>query len=90
VFKGCSGLTSVTIPSSVTSIGSEAFYDCSGLTSVHVEAATPPTLSSNTFEGNAAGRRFYVPANPATVVDDYKAALQWIYYKDFIFAEGEP
>ena len=35
-FKGCSGLTSVTIPDSVTSIGSDAFYGCSGLTSVHI------------------------------------------------------
>ena len=38
-FYGCSGLTSVTIPNSVTSIGYEAFYGCSGLTSV--------TLNSN-------------------------------------------
>ena len=33
-FDGCSGLTSVEIPSSVTSIGGSAFRDCSGLTSV--------------------------------------------------------
>ncbi len=32
-FKDCSGLTSLTIPSGVTSIGGDAFYDCSGLTS---------------------------------------------------------
>ena len=35
-FNGCSGLTSVTIPNSVTSIGNEAFNGCSGLTSVSI------------------------------------------------------
>ncbi len=35
-FYRCSGLTSVTIPNSVTSIGSSAFSDCSGLTSVSI------------------------------------------------------
>ena len=33
-FYGCSGLTSLTIPSGVTSIGKRAFYGCSGLTSL--------------------------------------------------------
>ena len=35
-FSDCSGLTSVTIPNSVTSIGNSAFYGCSGLTSVTI------------------------------------------------------
>ena len=35
-FADCSGLTSVTIPNSVTSIGTYAFYRCSGLTSVTI------------------------------------------------------
>ena len=34
VFYGCSGLTSLTLPSSVTSIGNYAFTGCSGLTSL--------------------------------------------------------
>ena len=35
-YSGCSGLTSVTIPNSVTSIGYSAFAGCSGLTSVEI------------------------------------------------------
>jgi len=35
-FSGCTGLTSVTIPNSVTSIGKSAFSYCSGLTSVTI------------------------------------------------------
>ena len=35
-FYGCSGLTSITIPNSVTSIGSPAFSFCSGLTSITI------------------------------------------------------
>jgi hypothetical protein len=35
-FRDCTGLTSVTIPNSVTSIGSSAFSSCTGLTSVSI------------------------------------------------------
>jgi hypothetical protein len=35
-FSGCSGLTSLTIPNSVTTIGNYAFSGCSGLTSLTI------------------------------------------------------
>ena len=47
-FYGCSGLTSVTIPNSVTTIGNSAFYYCSGLTSVTIPNSVT-SIGSNAF-----------------------------------------
>ena len=47
-FEKCSGLTSVTIPNSVISIGSRAFYDCSGLTSMTIPNSVI-TIGSGAF-----------------------------------------
>ena len=44
-FYGCSGLTSVTIPNSVTSIGGAAFSGCSDLTSVTINSNTIASTS---------------------------------------------
>ena len=46
-FEYCSGLTSVTIPNSVTSIGKRVFSGCSGLTSIKVESGNPVYDSRN-------------------------------------------
>lgn len=49
-FLDCTGLTSVTIPNSVTSIGTMAFYDCTGLYTIVSLNPTPPTCAnSNSF-----------------------------------------
>ena len=49
-FSGCSGLTSVTIPDSVTSIGPSAFSGCSGLTSVAIPDSVT-SIGSSAFYG---------------------------------------
>ena len=49
-FWGCTGLTSVTIPNSVTSIGGYAFWGCTGLTSVTIPNSVT-SIGSSAFQG---------------------------------------
>ena len=49
-FYSCSGLTSVTIGNSVTSIGSNAFSSCSGLTSVTIPNSVT-SIGASAFSG---------------------------------------
>ena len=46
-FYECMGLTSVTLPAGVTSIGPMAFYNCGGLKTILVSAANPAYSSLN-------------------------------------------
>jgi len=49
-FYGCAGLTSVTIPNYVTSIGEAAFQKCTGLTSVIIGNSVT-TIKNLAFDG---------------------------------------
>ncbi|MBR1403937.1 MAG: leucine-rich repeat protein [Treponema sp.] len=49
-FFGCYGLTSITIPDTVASIGSQAFYGCRGLTSITIPA-TVTSIGEYVFGG---------------------------------------
>ena len=72
IFYGCSGLTSLTIPSSVTSIGNWAFDDCSGLTSIYVYPENLPELGTGIFNGcDAKNCTVYVPKG---TYDAYKSS----------------
>ena len=48
-FSFCSGLTSITIPSSVTSLGEDCFSNCSGLTSITIPSSVT-SLGWDCFE----------------------------------------
>ena len=50
VFWGCTGLTSITLPNSLTSTGTHTFYNCSNLTSVTLPN-TINTIDSCAFYG---------------------------------------
>ena len=78
-FRGCSGLTNITIPNSVTSIYNYAFYNCSSLTKVNMLPITPPTILNNTLDDTV--QSIYVPAQCG---ETYKTATNWNAYADKI------
>ena len=49
--RPCSGLTSLTLPAGITSIGEYAFRGCSGLTSIYVYSEKVPKMGTDVFKG---------------------------------------
>jgi hypothetical protein len=74
-----SSMTTLTLPPSVSSIGTSAINGCSSLTSVTVQATTPPALAASppAFTGCAALASILVPS---ASVAAYKAATGWSDY----------
>ena len=61
-FYGCTALQSIILPESLQTIGWEAFYGCP-LQDITCLAATPPAISSNTFDSDTyANATLHVPA----------------------------
>jgi hypothetical protein len=87
VLSGCSGLTSVTIPSSVTSIGYEAFYGCSGLTDVYCYAKNVPQTNYYVFDYSPIGSAtLHVPAES---VELYKTTSPWNKFGTIVPIDGD-
>ena len=77
-FYGCTGLTSITIPNGVTSIGDNAFNGCDRIKDVYAYPTQPPTIYANTFT-------YYVNDNATlhTIIGckkDYEEASYWKYF----------
>ena len=67
-FRGCSGLTSITIPNGVTSIGFEAFRGCSGLTSITLPDSVT-SIGNAAFQGCTELTSIIIPDSVTSIGD---------------------
>ena len=68
-FYGCSGLTSLTLPSGVTSIGNYTFYGCRGLTSLTLPSSVT-SIGNDAFTGCSGLTSMTLPSG-VTSIGDY-------------------
>lgn len=68
VFYGCSGLTSLTLPSSVTSIGRGAFYGCWKLTSLTIPSGVT-SIGYSAFRGCSGLTNLTIPSSVTSIGD---------------------
>jgi len=97
------GITDVTLPSTLTAIGMDAFGECDNIETITCDATTPPTLADTGDESYVFyANDFTDPNNPVTIpiatitaiyvpaasVTTYKAAAGWSDYADKIQAQA--
>jgi hypothetical protein len=68
-FDGCSGLTSITIPSSVTSLGNKCFSGCYGLTSITIPSSVT-LLGGGCFQGCSGLTSITIPSSVTSLGGD--------------------
>lgn len=73
-FNHCTSLTGMKIPSTVTNIGTGAFWGCNRITSITFVGNTPPTLPSTSFDDLPSDYVIYVPY---AALSTYQVAYSW-------------
>ena len=81
-FANCPNLKSVSLPSSLSSIGDKAFSDCRALATLEVRMRRPLVIGASTFR-NCGTARLLVPKGKK---GDYLSANVW---KDFATIEEQ-
>ena len=66
-FENCKSLTSVEIPSGVTSIGDMAFFDCESLTDVALEGSTLTSIGQSAFYCCKALKSVTIPSSVTSI-----------------------
>jgi len=68
-FYGCTNLTNINLPNTITAIGDYAFYNCSGLTNIDL-TSTVTSIGSNAFYNCTNLTNINLP-NTITAIGDY-------------------
>lgn len=92
-FGSCSALTVASFPS-LRLIGSYAFSGCTALESLYLLGSSVCSLSANAFTSTPMQWSSYLGHFgsifvPASLVDTYKSATNWVYYSSMITAYTE-
>lgn len=77
VFEKCSNLAHVSLPETITDIGSYALRNCPMLEEIICNAITPPTLGSSAFTGTHANLIVYVPDASVTAYREASGSSQY-------------
>ena len=86
-FYGCTGLTSVYIPSSVKTIGNNAFANCTELLDVYCYARKSPAMGTKIFDNSDI--QFATLYVPEASLNGYKVTEPWSGFGDIKALSGE-
>lgn len=91
-FRYCLNMFRVTIPSTVTSIASNAFEGALGVKEIHLKPTTPPSLGSTNAIPNSGVvvMQIYVPySTDHSILEAYQTATNWSTYASKMVEEPE-